>query len=77
MFQYADLATRRTFVNSAHCAHSDFFFEPDPNNERDIDALVVGAVSATYPLRTRWINLVKQGKIPGGVIRSHPGYFSM
>ena len=76
MFQYEDLATRRTFVNTPQCGHIDYFLEQNPSKKRDIDALVAGSISETYPLRSRFKEFVSSGKV-SGVYRPHPGYFCM
>lgn len=61
-------------VHIPHGADREVFFGKKPHSERGIDFLLTGVQSKEiYPLRERFANLIRSGKIKGE-IRRHPGY---
>ena len=63
------------FTHIPHCADPELFATHAlPWDQRDIPFLLTGVLSPQiYPLRERFANLIRTGKIPG-VIHPHPGY---
>ena len=70
----------RVIAHSPTSAEPLIFYPPivlqsDTSPQRDIDLLVVGALSSfVYPLRTRIGQMVQKGLIKNSFIHVHPGY---
>jgi len=74
MWLYSNYSQNRLMVHLSHTVRPSTF-KKDVQKKRDIDILLVGAISPKfYPLRYRFHNLIKSGVLKGGAHRSHPGY---
>lgn len=72
---YAKYGRDHLLACCPHAALPEVFYEPDLSRRRGIPLLVAGAMGEKYyPLRTRVADLVISGRLPGGVVRKHPGY---
>ena len=58
-----------------HCAPAWMADHSRPWEERDIPVLLSGVISKEiYPVRQKFFNVIKSGRVPGAQIRQHPGY---
>ena len=73
---YSNTAARRVFQHSPQSAEPTIFFRSELSaRNRPIAVLVAGSAGAeVYPLRARLVELVRSGRIEGGVWYKHPGY---
>jgi len=76
ILMYIEESYNALIVHSPHTTDQDIFYHPVAA-KRNHDVVLVGnAHPLVYPLRSRFKDMIQAGKIPGGALRKHPGYFS-
>jgi len=77
MAYYTHEGTNNLLWHLPHVAHVPDFPQPTPPHEnRSVDVLLIGNIRSEYPLRMRFLELYKAGRLPGVVKHvQHPGYW--